>query len=177
MCVDFNYGTVHPWGKSYNDYYMYLNIRAVRGGQCGYFGDSDLDGICDDGDASGVAGDNPCRGGSKVFCDDNCPYAANADQSDVDGDGIGDACTSTLINLSSFTAIPKAGKVILQWSTETETDNAGFILYRTTSENGQYEKINDSLIPAQGSSTQGASTNLQILMLRTEKPITTSWKT
>ena len=59
--------------------------------------------------------------------------------------------------LSSFTATPKAGKVILQWTTESETDNAGFNLYRSESEDGEYIKINDSLIPAQGSSTQGAS--------------------
>jgi len=64
---------------------------------------------------------------------------------------------ATLIDLSSFTATPKFSKVILQWSTEAETDNAGFNLYRSTSENGDYIKINDSLIPAEGTSTQGAS--------------------
>jgi hypothetical protein len=63
----------------------------------------------------------------------------------------------TVINLASFTATPKAGKVILQWNTESETDNAGFNFYRSESENGEYIKINDSLIPAQGSSIQGAS--------------------
>lgn len=66
-------------------------------------------------------------------------------------------CLSTLINLSSFTATPKAGKVILQWSTEAEINNAGFNLYRSSSADGEYTKLNDSLIPAQGSSTQGAS--------------------
>ena len=63
----------------------------------------------------------------------------------------------TLVELSSFTATPKAGKVLLQWTTEAEISNAGFNLYRSTTENGEYIKINDSLIPAQGSSTQGAS--------------------
>jgi hypothetical protein len=63
----------------------------------------------------------------------------------------------TVIELSSFTATPKAGTVTLQWSTESEIDNAGFNLYRAESENGEYIKINNSLIPAQGSSTQGAS--------------------
>jgi hypothetical protein len=62
----------------------------------------------------------------------------------------------TVINLSTFTATPKASKVILQWSTESEIDNAGFNLYRSESENGEYIEINESLIPAQGSSTQGA---------------------
>ncbi len=64
---------------------------------------------------------------------------------------------ATLINLSSFTATPKSGKVIVQWNTEAETDNAGFNLYRSETKDGDFIKINASLIPAQGSSTQGAS--------------------
>jgi hypothetical protein len=63
----------------------------------------------------------------------------------------------TVINLTSFTATPKAGKVHLQWTTEAEINNAGFNLYRSSSADGEYIKINDSLIPAQGSSTQGAA--------------------
>jgi hypothetical protein len=65
--------------------------------------------------------------------------------------------TATVINLSSFSATPKFGKVIVQWSTESETDNADFNIYRSESETGNYTKINPALIPAQGSSTQGAS--------------------
>jgi hypothetical protein len=45
----------------------------------------------------------------------------------------------------------------LQWSTEAEIDNAGFNIYRAESEYGNYIKINSSLVPAQGSSTHGAS--------------------
>jgi hypothetical protein len=63
----------------------------------------------------------------------------------------------TVINLSSFTATPKSSKVILQWSTEAETDNAGFNIYRSTAEDGEYIQLNDVLIPAKGSPTQGAS--------------------
>ncbi len=66
-------------------------------------------------------------------------------------------CEVTLIELSSFTATPKAGQVIIQWTTESEIDNAGFNLYRSQTENGNYSKINTSLIPAQGSTTQGAN--------------------
>jgi hypothetical protein len=63
----------------------------------------------------------------------------------------------TVINLSSFTATPKAGKVIIEWTTASEIDNAGFNLYRAEAENGEYMKINSSLIPAEGSPTEDAS--------------------
>ena len=63
----------------------------------------------------------------------------------------------TLINLSSFTATPKFSKVIIEWTTESEIDNAGFNIYRADLEDGEYIKINDSLILLEGSPTQGAS--------------------
>ena len=70
---------------------------------------------------------------------------------------IGETSEATIIKLSSFTATPKAGKVILEWSTDSEIDNAGFNIYRAESENGNYAKINSSIITAKGSATQGAS--------------------
>ena len=60
------------------------------------------------------------------------------------------------ITLSSFTASPGNGSVTLNWATETEIDNAGFNIYRSESEDGEYVKINSELIPAKGSETQGA---------------------
>jgi len=56
--------------------------------------DDDIDGdlILNDGDNSGVDGDNPCTGGIVEDCDDNCPMIHNQSQSDVDGDSIGDFC-------------------------------------------------------------------------------------
>ena len=62
----------------------------------------------------------------------------------------------TIIELSSFTAVAKAGEVLLYWTSESEIDNVGFNLYRSESEDGSFNQINDSLIPAQGSPTQGA---------------------
>ena len=47
------------------------------------FQDSDGDGVYDDGDFSGVVGDNPCEVGVPVVeggCDDNCPAFFNSDQ-------------------------------------------------------------------------------------------------
>lgn len=39
--------------------------------------DSDDDGVPDDDDESGLAGDRPCTGGEIGRCDDNCPFAPN----------------------------------------------------------------------------------------------------
>ena len=56
--------------------------------------DTDGDGIPDDGDNSGVIGDNPCTGGIVADCDDNCVNTPNPTQTDSNGDGIGDVCAA-----------------------------------------------------------------------------------
>lgn len=54
--------------------------------------DIDNDDILDDGDGSGEAGDATCANGDVQNCDDNCPYVRNREQTDLNGDGVGDAC-------------------------------------------------------------------------------------
>jgi len=54
--------------------------------------DDDDDGVLDDGDGSGVIGDQPCQGGARTGCDDNCRTFSNVDQDDDDGDGVGESC-------------------------------------------------------------------------------------
>ena len=63
----------------------------------------------------------------------------------------------TVVNLSKFTATGKKGKIMVQWSSESETDNAGFNIYRSEAKDGPFKKMNNALIVAKGSSTQGAS--------------------
>ena len=51
--------------------------------------------MSEDTDADGIGwagGPNPCTGGNAANCFDNCPAVANADQADMDGDGIGNVC-------------------------------------------------------------------------------------
>jgi len=64
--------------------------------------------------------------------------------------------STTVVELSSFTATSDGNSILLEWETESEANNAGFNLYRAASDNGDYIKINSALIPAKGSSTQGA---------------------
>jgi YD repeat-containing protein len=62
----------------------------------------------------------------------------------------------TAVKVSRFSATPTQKGVIIQWETETENRTAGFNLYRKSAVQGDYQKINTSLIPAQGSATTGA---------------------
>ena len=66
----------------------------IKAGLNSIFGDidADEDDVPDDGDCSGAAGDTPCTGGEIANCDDNCIDIPNADQADMDGDGVGDVC-------------------------------------------------------------------------------------
>ena len=88
------------------------------------------------------------------------PYAARQGLTDALVKSIEQALQEpepTLITLASFDAIPGNRSVTLSWVTASEVDNAGFNLYRSEKENGEYLKINGVLIPAEGSSTQGAA--------------------
>jgi len=66
-------------------------------------------------------------------------------------------CEPTLITLSDFKAIAGNRKIRVVWTTASEINNAGFNLYRAEAPDGDYVKLNDSLIAAKGSITQGAS--------------------
>ena len=62
--------------------------------------DTDGDGIFNDGDGSGIIGDNACTGGVTVNCDDNCVGVYNPNQTDTDSDGSGDACEDNAFDLT-----------------------------------------------------------------------------
>ena len=57
----------------------------------------------------------------------------------------------TAVELVIFKArVNDDGSVTLKWRTATEVDNAGFNIYRASSKDGNYTKINNTLIAAKG---------------------------
>ena len=54
------------------------------------------------------------------------------------------------VSLSSFRAILEKGEVIIRWTTESETDNAGFNILRSHRKEGEYKQINTTLIQSAG---------------------------
>ncbi|GAH78229.1 unnamed protein product, partial [marine sediment metagenome] len=71
----------------------------------------------------------------------------------------------TMVNLVEFRAIGLFGKVLVKWKTASEFENAGFNLYRSqnrnadlslhSSENQEWVKLNQTLIPGLGDSLDG----------------------
>ncbi len=57
------------------------------------------------------------------------------------------------IELSSFTATAAKGEVELVWTTQSETENLGFYLYRSATEQGPFERITSQIISGAGNST------------------------
>ena len=59
------------------------------------------------------------------------------------------------VHLSSFYSKRTSNNaVIITWSTESELDNAGFNILRSTSRSGKFERINDRLIPGAGTTEE-----------------------
>jgi hypothetical protein len=64
--------------------------------------------------------------------------------------GIGDLCLP--VELSSFTVFYAGDQAVLHWTTESETDNLGYHVYRSLTEDGDYERITATVIKGAGSS-------------------------
>ena len=57
------------------------------------------------------------------------------------------------VTISSCQAKAGYGKIILQWTTASEENNAGFYVMRAEEENGQYIRLNDVIIEGHGNTT------------------------
>jgi hypothetical protein len=71
----------------------------------------------------------------------------------IPGNSFQDLDYSLPVELSTFEAELAQNAVMLKWSTASEKNNQGFNLYRSEQENGSYEKLNGSLIPGNGTTT------------------------
>ncbi len=58
----------------------------------------------------------------------------------------------TPVELTRFEAFARPGLIELNWTTESETDNLGFHLYRSTSYDGEYKRITAAIIAGAGNS-------------------------
>ena len=64
------------------------------------------------------------------------------------------------VELSQFSAKFVKNEVIINWTTESELDNAGFNIYRSTSQTQNFQRINTKLI--QGAGTTGERNTISI---------------
>ena len=95
---------------------------------------------------------------------DNGQDLSTSFSSDIDGGlrtapwdiGADDIGATTAVSLVSFAAQAFDGAAELTWETGSEIDNLGFHLYRSTTEEGPYERITSNVIPGLGSSPEGA---------------------
>jgi len=69
-------------------------------------------------------------------------WTAGGNSGSVDG--------SLPVELSAFTAEPSPDGVRLKWRTESESNNLGFYLYRSTAKEGNYVRVTPSLINGHG---------------------------
>jgi hypothetical protein len=106
--------------------------------------------------------DTTGSGGGDTY--NGCPPCDQRIYSRPDGDeetdnrdiGAYEYGAALVVNLVSFTATGFEDHVLLAWETASEIDNAGFHLWRSETEDGEYVRITNSLIPAKGSPTSGA---------------------
>lgn len=59
-----------------------------------------------------------------------------------------------IVDLKYLRAASLSTAVKLTWITTNETDNKGFNIYRANSADGEYEQVNDELIPSSGGSSK-----------------------
>lgn len=119
-----------------------------RSGTTGAF--SDVTSTC--GATVSTAGDRITFSGVSVSC-----LGSNFTPGTTDNTNGPLGAAPTAVTLASFEAAPQSTGILVTWETATELDNVGFNLYRSTTVDGDYVKLNSMLIPSQSpGSTFGA---------------------
>lgn len=69
------------------------------------------------------------------------------------------SCLLTACLLSACRSLPvsDSGAILVEWTTKSEINTAGFNLYRSETAHGEYDRINDGIIPASGDPLRGGS--------------------
>lgn len=65
-----------------------------------------------------------------------------------------DRRTPLPVTLSHFRAELSDAGVVLKWTTESEVDNAGFYIYRSTTKSGEFKVVNPTMIQGAGTSSE-----------------------
>ncbi|MBN1259606.1 MAG: hypothetical protein JXB35_02905, partial [Anaerolineae bacterium] len=66
------------------------------------------------------------------------------------GASLREPSTPTSVDLTRFEALPDEGGIAIEWETASEVNTLGFNLYRSQAVDGEYNALNQGLIPAQG---------------------------
>ncbi|MFZ1573726.1 MAG: C25 family cysteine peptidase, partial [Chromatiaceae bacterium] len=76
-------------------------------------------------------------------------------ESQIPGVISGATCKATLASIAGFGATAEGGRVVLHWETAFELGTAGFHVERLEPISGDYERLNDTLLPALITSPRG----------------------
>ena len=85
------------------------------------------------------------------YYDNSSPWATHQITSYVNVDPEDYSLPVVMTNL--LATANRDNGVVISWTTESETECAGFHIWRSKTENGEYTQINQSMIPGQGNST------------------------
>ncbi len=80
---------------------------------------------------------------------------SSLDESQIPGVISGATCKATLASIAGFGATVESGRVVLRWETAFELGTAGFHVERLEPISGDYQRLNDTLLPALITSPQG----------------------
>lgn len=70
-----------------------------------------------------------------------------------EGINLGYNAELTPVEFSALTALGRSGAIELKWTTQSESENLGFHIYRSQSSEGEYIRVSRTMVPGAGSSS------------------------